>query len=208
MTRDIPVSDSTPIPLNYEVLPPTRVVRPSALVGIAAGTVLAGMLVGASANVINGAVSPAYFVSVMGWAGNVWSMSIVQGVLEGFVAGLVLSVVFTTTVGLITRATCEFGTALRWLARIVLAVYVMWVIGGVLGIGLAACAPQFFRDSFIEVPADRIQMLRYAWVGGSIWGAYAGGPIAVIGGLIVFQRSWRKMLKRDAELDSLPPRLS
>lgn len=196
------MSDPRPIPLDYAVPPPIRAARPLALVGIAAGTVLAGMFVGASTNAINGAVSPTYFVSVMGWVGNVWSMSIAQGVLEGLVAGFVLSIVFTTTLGIITRATCELGTGLRWLTRVVLAVYAMWVIGGVLGVGLAASSPQFFRDSFIGVPAGRAQMLRYAWVGGSIWGAYLGGPIAVIVGLSLLHRSWRKMLRREAELGS------
>jgi hypothetical protein len=100
----------------------------------------------------------------------------------------------TTTIGIVTRGTCEYATSLRWLGHIVLAVNGLWVVGGILGIGLAASQPQFFQGNFIGVPDDHRQMLRYAWVGGSIWGAYFGGPLAVIIGLVLFRVRWRRCL--------------
>jgi hypothetical protein len=91
------------------------------------------------------------------------------------VVGLLLSAILTTTIGMVTRAACPYSTGLRWLGRILLAVYGLWAIGGVAGIVLAALLPQFFQRNFIGVPSDHVQMLRYAWVGGSIWGGEFGG---------------------------------
>ena len=73
---------SAPIPLEYDCPPPTRPARPLALVGIAVAAILAGTLMGASTNAVNGAVSPTYFINVMGWqyVSNVWLASILQGV--------------------------------------------------------------------------------------------------------------------------------
>lgn len=190
---------SNPLPLNYAAPPPERPVRPAAVVEIAFTTVLAGMVIGASTNTVNGAVSPEYFASVMGWQSDIWWSSIEQGVLEGFVIGLVLSAVVTTTIGIATRGTCEYGAALRWLARVLLAVYGLWCVGGILGMLLAAWQPTFFRSFAIGVPEGRGQLLRYAWVGGSIWGAYLGGAFSVIVGLVRFSMNWRKKLERDAE---------
>jgi hypothetical protein len=55
-----------------------------ALLGIAVAAVVAGALIGASTNAVKGAVSPTYFINVMGWQSvpNVWQASIVQGVIE------------------------------------------------------------------------------------------------------------------------------
>jgi hypothetical protein len=172
--------------------------RPLSLIEIGAATVLTGILFGASTNAVNGAVSETYFMSVMGWQDHVWALSVVQGVLEGFVFGILLSAVSTTTIGIVTRAGCDLGTGLRWLRGVLLAVYALWVLGGITGVTLAAAQPQFFHSSFIGVPSGRADMLRYAWVGGSIWGAYGGGLLAVIVGLILFRRSWRRMLELES----------
>lgn len=192
------VNNPAPVRLDYAVPPATRPVRLPALMGIAATTVFASILVGSTTNVINGAVSETYFMSVMGWRDHVWAWSVLQGALEGFVFGLLLSVVLTTTIAIITRASCEFGTGVRWLLRIVLAAYALWILGGICGAALAASQPRFFQSNFIGVPAERTEMLRYAWVGGSIWGAYVGGPLAIIVALILFRRTWRRMLERES----------
>jgi hypothetical protein len=188
------------LPLGYATPPPSRPVRPLAIAGIAGTVIFAGMLVGASTNAINGAVSPAYFISVMGWqfVSNVWWASVAQGVLEGIIGGALLSFVFTTALSIITRGSCPYKMAVRWLGRILLPVYGLWAVGGIGGVTLAVLRPQFFQSTFIGVPGDLVQMLRYAWVGGSIWGAYVGGPLAVIVGLLLFRMSWRRMLKRQS----------
>jgi hypothetical protein len=188
-----------PIPLEYATPSQSRAARPLALVGIALAAILAGTLVGASTNAINGAVSPTYFVNVMGWnyVSNVWLASVFQGVFEGSAVGLLFSAILTTTIGIVTRATCECGRGLRWLGYIVTAIYAAWTIGGICGLTLAEMSPLFFQSTFIGVPSDHAQMLRYAWVGGSIWGAEFGGFAVVIVGLILFRISWRRMLKQE-----------
>lgn len=186
------VDDPALLRLDYATPPARRRRRPLALIATAILTVFVAMLVGSTTNVINGAVSPTYFTSVMGWQYDVWFWSVMEGWLEGFVFGILLSIVFTTAIGIISRATCELSTAMRWLGRIVLGTYALWALGGLCGVALAASLPRFFQTHFIEVPSDRSQMLRYAWVGGSIWGAYAGGPISVIVGLLFFRSWWHR----------------
>jgi hypothetical protein len=189
-----------PMPLGYASPPSTRASRPLDLIAIAATTMLAGMVVGASTNAINGAVSPNYFVNVMGWQGitDVWRASIVQGVLEGFVIEMILSILFTATVGIVTKATCPYRTSLRWLGAILAAVYILWAVGGLAGVALAAIDPQFFQTTFFGVPFGYWEMLRFAWVGGSIWGAEFGGLLAVIIGLVLIRANWRRMLERES----------
>jgi hypothetical protein len=198
------MDEESPLPLGYASPPWPRPFRPLALAGIAATVILAGMLVGASTNAINGAVSPTYFESVMGWQilSNVWWESIAQGVFEGMIGGVLLSIVYTTTLGIITRGSCTYDMGVRWLGLILLPVYGLWGIGGIAGVVLAALRPQFFQSTFIGVPGEPGQMLRYAWVGGSIWGAYVGGPLAVIVGLVLFRVNWRRMLKQQSGHDS------
>jgi len=190
----------TPIPLEYASPPPTRPARPLSLVGVGVGAILAGTLVGASTNAINGAVSPTYFINIMGWqyVSNVWLASILQGVFEGSIVGLLFSAILTTSIGIVTRGTCECGHGLRWLGYMVLAIFGTWTIGGMCGVALAALSPSFFQNTFIGVPSDHTQMLRFAWVGGSIWGAEFGGFAIVVVGLVLFRLSWRRMLKRES----------
>lgn len=187
-----------PLPLDYAIPPAARPKRPLSLIGIGAATVLAAMLFGASTNAVNGEVSETYFTSVMGWQDHVWAQSIVQGILEGFVLGLLFAAVSTAAIGIITCGSCDLGTGLRWLRGILLAVYALWTLGGISGVALAAAQPHFFRISFIGVPGGRGEMFRFAWVGGSIWGAYGGGLLAIVVGLILFPRSWRRRLELDS----------
>ena len=189
-------------PLRLDYAPPSGPARPLALIGMAATAVLAGAVVGAGTNAVNGAVSPTYFVNVMGWEGvsDVWRASIAQGVLEGFVFGVLFAVIFTTVVGVVTRACCTYRLALRYLLGIVAGVCGCWVAGGLLAIALASLSPEFYRRAFIGVPQDHGQMLRYAWVGGSIWGAELGGVLSLGIGLVVLRGNWKRQTTRVASV--------
>jgi hypothetical protein len=186
------------VQLDYASPPPKRPVRPWALVVLAIAAVLAGPVVGATTNTINGAVSPIYFLNIMGWEvgsyAQVREMAIVQGILEGSVVGFIFSVILTLSVGIVTRATCTLPIALCWLGWTVLYVYAAWAIGGICGMAWAAANPRSFQNTFFGVPADHAQMLRFAWVGGSIWGAEFGGLLVVIAALIWFRIIWRRRL--------------
>jgi hypothetical protein len=185
--------------LDYASPPPSRQVRPLTLVAIGVAAVFAGAIVGASTNAVNGAVSPTYFIVIMGWdfEPNVWLASVVQGVLEGSVVGFLFSVILTMTIGIITRATCTLRIGMRWLGRIVLAIYGAWLVGGICGVMCAATNPSFFRSSRFGYGGSAEEMLRFAWVRGSIWGAEPGGLLVLIGMLIWFGISWRREIERE-----------
>jgi hypothetical protein len=58
--------------------------------------------------------------------------------------------------------------------------------------GLATLSPEFYRHAFYRVPEDFGEMLRYAWVGGSIWGIEFGGFALTILGWFLFYARWRR----------------
>ena len=168
--------------------------RPLALLAIAGTVVSGGALIGASTNAINGAVSPVYFQKVMAWqeVENVWRASVAQGIFEGLIYGVFFSVTFTLVVGLVSKARCSYAFAVRYLVGMVIGIYCCWAAGGLIGIGLASLSPEFYRRTFFDVPQQFGAMLRYAWVGGSIWGAMFGGLLAVAIGSVLFASRWRR----------------
>ncbi len=167
--------------------------RPFALALLAVTGVFAGGLLGAMTNAVNGSVSPLYYVTILGWhdVADVWRASIAQGLFEGFLFGVFFTLVFTAVTGVMTGAACPYGFGFKHLIGIVVGALVAWVLGGLAGVALAILSPEFYRRAFIGVPEDPGAMVRYAWVGGSIWGLELGGLVAVILGLVVLRSNWR-----------------
>ncbi len=167
--------------------------RPLSLFGVAVTGVFAGAALGAVTNAINGWVSPQYFVQILGWRDidDVWRASVAQGILEGLLFGVLFSLVFTAGVGIISRAACSYRLASRYLLAIVSGAFACWLIGGGAAMGLASLSPEFYRSTFIGVPAETGPMLAYAWVGGSIWGVQFGALVCVVLGLVVLRAKWR-----------------
>jgi hypothetical protein len=185
----------------------TRQPRPLALAAIAVSGVLAGGFLGGSTNAVNGAVSPTYFVTILGWHGveDVWRACIAQGVFEGLLFGIFFSLVFTVATGIITGASCSFGFAFKHLLAILGGAYVCWALGGLAAMGLATLSPEFYRRAFIGVPEEFGPMVRYAWVGGSIWGAEFGGLVSVVVGLVVLRANWRRQIPRETVGEPVAP---
>lgn len=181
--------------------------RPLALAAIAVSGVLASGFLGGTTNAVNGAVSPTYFVTILRWhdVEDVWRASIAQGVFEGLLFGIFFSLLFTVATGIITGASCSYGFACKHLLGILGGVYVCWAIGGLAAIGLAILSPEFYRQTFIRVPKDFGPMLRYAWVGGSIWGAEFGGLVSVVVGLVILRANWRRLVSRLSSVESIAP---
>lgn len=167
-------------------------VRPVALCAIAITGIAAGALLGAVTNAINGAVSPLYFVNVLGWHGieDVWRASIGQGIFEGGCFGFFFSLAFIVGVGVITRGACPLGFALRYILWIVAGTLVCWGIGGLSAMLLATISPEMYRRAFFGVPEQFGPMLAYAWVGGSIWGVEFGGFVCMVLGLVLLRANW------------------
>jgi hypothetical protein len=170
--------------------------QPIALAGTALSGVLASGFLGGTTNAVNGAVSPTYFVTILGWKGieDVWRASIAQGIFERLLFGVFFSLVFTVATGTITRVSCSFGFAFRHLLGIMGGAYICWALGGLLAMSLATLSPEFYRQAFIGVPGAFGAMLRYAWVDGSIWGAELGGLVSVVVGLVVLRANWRRQV--------------
>jgi len=167
--------------------------HPIALVGLVFSGVLLGGVLGAVANSINGWVSPLYFRIILGWhdVENIWRATVAQGIFEGFLFGLFFALVFTVVIGVVSRARCTYREGIVYLLSVAAAALVFWAIGGLLGMGLATLSPEFYQHAFRGVPKDPDEMLRYAWVGGSIWGLEFGGLVLTILGLVVFHAKWR-----------------
>jgi len=168
--------------------------RPLALICLAATVVVASAALGAAVNSVNGAVSPLYFRQVLGWddVSDLWRASIALGIFEGLLFGLFFSLIFTLVVGLVSNVRCSYRHGLAYVLGIAACAAACWAVGGLTAIGLASLSPEFFRHTFNHVPEATGEMLRYAWVGGSIWGVEIGGFASVIFGSVVFWAKWRQ----------------
>ncbi len=166
--------------------------RPLVLFAIAVTGVFASGILGAFTNAINGWVSPEYFIVVMGWwnVDDIWRASIAQGIFEGVLFGSFFSVLFAVGVGVITRNTCPYLFAARYLLYTFAGAFACWLIGGIIAMALATLSPEFYRATFHGVPDEFGPMLRYAWVGGSIWGVQIGGLVSVCLGLVALGTDW------------------
>ncbi len=171
--------------------------RPGALFALLfTGPVLGGLL-GAATNAVSAAVSPEYFRTVLGWhtVVDVWRAGIAQGVFEGILGGLGFAIVFTVLVGIISKGCCPYALALRYLLAVAAFAAGTWLLGGLVAIGLATLSPEFFRHAFQSVPVGTGPMLRYAWVGGSIWGIELGGLAALVAGCVALGTRWRRLAR-------------
>lgn len=167
------------------------------LIGIWITGILGAAVLGAVTNFVNAHVSESYFRHIMRWhdVSHISRAIVAQGVFEGLVCGLILSTIFATVAGIISRAECPYGFGVRYVGGLFLAAFVCWVIGGLLAIGLASLSPEFYRHTFIGVPEFPGERLRYAWVGGSIWGVQLGGLAATFVFIALFRAAWRQRVE-------------
>ncbi|MBP7745117.1 MAG: hypothetical protein KA383_03220 [Phycisphaerae bacterium] len=171
--------------------------RPGVLLALLVSGAVLGALLGGVTNALSAAVSPEYFRTVLGWenVNNVWRASVAQGVFEGILFGLGCAVVFVVVVGVVSRGCSPYGLAARHLLWILVGALGAWLAGGVVAVLLATLSPEFFRHAFHDVPTTLGAMLRYAWVGGSIWGLELGGLAALVVGCVAFGTHWRRLTR-------------
>lgn len=163
------------------------------VIWIALTCVFSGAIIGATTNAINGYVSPTYFQNILGWDfQDIWTASIAQGIFEGLIYGIIFSIIFGSAVGIVTRGQATYSFAFRYIAKIIGVVYLCWILGGLIAMGLAALSPEFYRNTIRQVPDNLKQMLAYAWVGGSIWGGILGSLIGLTLGVVSVRTSWKK----------------
>lgn len=56
--------------------------------------------------------------------------------------------------------------------------------------GLTLISPERFQLAFNGVPDELEPMLKFAWVGCSIWDVQFGGFVSLILGLVVLRANW------------------
>ena len=154
-------------------------------------SILAGLLT----NMINGLISPLYFKSIMGWQNitGIYRAIIAQGIFEGIIFGIFLSLFYTISVIIISKWKCTYRLGIKYLIFLFIITIACWIIGGLLGLGLAELSPDFFKNTFRLAPDNFNDMLGYAWIGGSIWGIQFGGICTIIIGSLLFKIRWNKV---------------
>ncbi len=164
------------------------------IIAVCLTCIFAGAFIGGITNMVNGAVSPLYFKNIMRWhdINNIWRASVAQGILEGIIYGIIFASIFTTVFGVITKGNCPLCYVVRFIVFIVISVFCCWLLGGIIAIFLSVLSPEFYRQQFRGVPEEFIPMIKYAWVGGSIWGAMFGGLLSAIVGSVIFHIKWKK----------------
>jgi hypothetical protein len=177
-------------------------VKPIRLIGIWVTGILGAAVLGAVTNFVNAQVSELYFRQVMRWehVSQISRAIVAQGVFEGLLCGLVLSTIFATAAGMISRGECPYVFGVRFVGGLCLAAFVCWVLGGLLGIVLAALSPEFYRATFAGVPEAAGERLRFAWVGGSIWGLQFGGAGVTFVFLALFRAAWRQRIEEASKI--------
>jgi len=171
--------------------------KPFSLVGIWVTGILGAAVLGAVVNFDNAHVSELYFRNVMQWndVSHISRAIVAQGVFEGLVCGLFLSTIFTSIAGIVSRAQCSYALGVQYVGGSFLTAFGCWVAGGLLAVALASLSPEFYRHTFIRVPEDADERLRYAWVGGSIWGIQLGGVGATFVFVALFRAAWRQKIE-------------
>jgi len=169
--------------------------RPARVLLVPLACIVAGAVFGGLTNAINGAIGPEHFRVNLRWQDvqQIWRATVAQGVFAGLIYGVLFSVVFTAVVGLVSRARCAFAFVWSHLMAVFFAILCCWAASGVIGIGLAALSPEFFRHTFPGVPEGFGPLTRYAWVGGSTFGALFGALLAAVLAPILFAIRWRRL---------------
>jgi len=155
-----------------------------------------GFGLGAIANAIDGQVSRDYFAIVMSWDWEFASVAaVVQGAFEGTLLGLVFGVFISAVLAASTKMRCPLPLAMDGLKMALAFVASSWLIGGITGTVLARLVPNLWGFVFVGVP-PRVNLPRFAWVGGSIWGAYFGAAVAFLVTPIYLHVTWRRTTRR------------
>jgi hypothetical protein len=110
--------------------------------------------------------------------------------------GTGFSLIFTIAALCIFKKECSYYLGLNYLAVIILGAFLGWFVGGIAGYGLAFLSEDWIRTQFMQ-GCISISPIRFAWVGGSIYGIELGGlislPLAIV---MMYQKSltFRKII--------------
>ncbi len=183
--------------MNTEILDAQenkKPLNPFAFPLIALSIILVGGFIGASTNVVNGWISEAYFMEIMRWEPpSIWERAVFQGILEGTVYGIIFSIIYTITFAVISRGRGTWRFAIYQILKTIPIIYICWAIGGVLTIILSFIFYEPFNEIIFKLPNTALPRIKYAWVGGSIWGGMIGGVVGVVYSIVITSKNWHRL---------------
>lgn len=176
----------------------TSAVSVGPLLGFIVVATLAGAALGAATNAITASFAADYFRVVMGWweLDDLWRAAVAEGVFAGLLTGFFGALVFCVFVGITTGCRASFATLARALILAGSAALVGWVLGGLIGIGLAHLSPERFENT-LPVPEVRtidFDATTYGWAGGSLAGLFLGALAAAVVGAVRIRARWKLVL--------------
>jgi hypothetical protein len=157
-------------------------------------------IVGSATNAVSGTVSLRYFDDIVGWMypRPITLSSVVrQGFLEASFFGIGFATLFITVYAASTGTRCPFSIVARSLGLAMLITLGCWILGGIAAATWASVSPIGFAQAFpmSATISPESQFVRWAAVGGSIWGVEAGGIIGLLVASIWLHFRWRRELQ-------------
>lgn len=137
---------------------------------------------GTLTHIINISINKIYFLHFLrGEQGNmVFLLSANEGAKTGVIYGMLFSAIFMGTLWWLSKTLCSLTFACRYLFTGVFFLLECWCLGGLIAVGLAMLLPEFYYDYFSNVPQHFHEMLKYAWIGGSVWGLRIGALLTIV----------------------------
>jgi prolipoprotein diacylglyceryltransferase len=166
------------------------------LLYIALSCIGIGILFGAITNTVNSYISPYYFKVVLYPKVQTISIqlaAITDGIIKGFMYGGIFAVIFTAGFGMITRSTGSYRFGISQLVKTLSFICICWLIGGAFAMILTGINPAFYKNIFPVTPDNAVEMLRFAWAGGSTWGGIIGGLSSAILGVVMLRNRWHQL---------------
>lgn len=170
------------------------------------GSPILGLVLGAATNFVNGTVSREYFGIVMFYGFTPTLERVVQqGMSEGTGLGLLVGIVAAIAISVSTGFRCPVGLACKTLVLCAVVTMVCWMLGGLFASISELILPSIY-ESFFPITTRASSPVRFAWVGGTIWGAYGGTFASVIVGPIWLYSQWKRLVEgaRGFPIESKP----
>ncbi len=147
----------------------------------------AGGVLGTVTNLSHAMISGEYFVIVLRRAESPYAIAFEHGWIEGGIAGFIFGVLVTSFFAVTGWRWLTWRHLLRPLLYGLAAAALCMIVGGVVGAAWATLSPQSYLASFYQA-RQAANVTAFGWVGGSIWGAYAGIVVAIVTAAIVWAR--------------------
>ena len=184
------------------------VARLAILVLLTATSVAMGSALGLGLNQLNVMVSGEYFEIVVG-AGlgpmSTRDVALLHGVIEGGVAGAAFGILLAVLAAGTGWGHLRFAALMRPLLAGYLGAVTCILLFGAGGLVLGSLDPVAYEGMF---PAARgaSNIAAFGWVGGSIWGGYAGAVVGFMTAAIVWVRQLLNSAWLKPGFDVLPSR--